>query len=94
MGRVGHTASSLFLLNSLGVLYFTFNSCKLWGWRCRTKLVIRGSPENPLIGLYQEGIYNVVDFPQCKAHHPSINAAVELLKQVPFSVLKTQCYLL
>ncbi|CAB4275430.1 unnamed protein product [Prunus armeniaca] len=66
---------------AVGVSDFTFDSCKLWGWRCRAKLAVRGSSENPLIGLYQEGTHNVVDIPQCKAHHPSINAAVELLKQ-------------
>ncbi|KAJ4729450.1 RNA methyltransferase [Melia azedarach] len=36
---------------------------------------------SPLIGLYQEGTHNVVDIPHCKAHHPRINAAVELLRQ-------------
>ncbi|EOY02772.1 S-adenosyl-L-methionine-dependent methyltransferases superfamily protein [Theobroma cacao] len=66
---------------SLGVSDFTFDSCRLWGWRCRAKLAVRGSSENPLIGLYQEGTHNVVDIPQCKAHHPNINAAVELLRQ-------------
>lgn len=35
----------------------------------------------PLIGLYEEGTHNVVDIPHCKAHHPNINAAVELLRQ-------------
>lgn len=34
-----------------------------------------------MIGLYEEGTHNVVDIPECKAHHPNINAAVELLKQ-------------
>ncbi|XP_021299000.1 uncharacterized protein LOC110427742 isoform X2 [Herrania umbratica] len=66
---------------SLGVSDFTFDSCRLWGWRCRAKLAVRGSSENPLIGLYHEGTHNVVDIPQCKAHHPNINAAVELLRQ-------------
>ncbi|XP_024031311.1 uncharacterized protein LOC21400601 [Morus notabilis] len=66
---------------NLGVSDFTFDSCKLWGWRCRAKLAVRGSSENPLIGLYQEGTHNAVDIPNCKAHHPNINAAVELLKQ-------------
>lgn len=36
---------------------------------------------SPLIGLYQEGTHNVVDIPNCKAHHPNINATVELLRQ-------------
>ncbi|XAR51995.1 23S rRNA (uracil(1939)-C(5))-methyltransferase [Bertholletia excelsa] len=64
-----------------GVSDFTFDSCRLWGWRCRAKLAVRGSPTNPLIGLYQGGTHNIVDIPECKAHHPNINAAVELLKQ-------------
>ncbi|KAK2360020.1 hypothetical protein P8452_64114 [Trifolium repens] len=64
-----------------GVTDFTFDSCKLWGWRCRAKLAVRGSSTNPLIGLYEEGTHNVIDIPECKAHHPNINAAVELLRQ-------------
>ncbi|XP_057491076.1 uncharacterized protein LOC130776867 isoform X2 [Actinidia eriantha] len=64
-----------------GVSDFTFDSCKLWGWRCRAKLAVRGSSTDPLVGLYQEGTHNVADIPDCKAHHPNINAAVELLKQ-------------
>ncbi|KAJ0841186.1 putative methyltransferase [Helianthus annuus] len=65
----------------LGVSDFTFDTCRLWGWRCRAKLAIRGSSTDPLIGLYEEGTHNVVDIPDCKAHHPNINAAVELLKK-------------
>ncbi|KAM7277559.1 hypothetical protein ACFE04_004693 [Oxalis oulophora] len=68
-------------LNTLGVKDFTFDTCRLWGWRCRAKLAVRGSSNNPLIGLYQEGTHNVVHIPQCKAHHPNINSAVELLRQ-------------
>ncbi|KAF1883713.1 hypothetical protein Lal_00012630 [Lupinus albus] len=64
-----------------GVSDFTFDTCKLWGWRCRAKLAVRGSSTNPLIGLYEEGTHNIVHIPQCKAHHPNINAAVELLRQ-------------
>lgn len=60
---------------------FSFDSCRLWGWRCRAKLAVRGSLTGPLIGLYQEGTHTVVDIPHCKAHHPNINAAVKLLSQ-------------
>ncbi|KAI8031306.1 putative RNA methyltransferase pc1998 [Camellia lanceoleosa] len=67
--------------NKHGVSDFTFDTCRLWGWRCRAKLAVRGSSTDPLIGLYQEGTHNVVDIPGCKAHHPNISAAVELLKQ-------------
>ncbi|GAA0153375.1 hypothetical protein LIER_11627 [Lithospermum erythrorhizon] len=66
---------------NIGLPTFSFHSCRLWGWRCRAKLAIRGPSKQPLIGLYQEGTHNVVDIPDCKAHHPNINAAVELLKR-------------
>uniref|UniRef100_A0A6N2K3K4 Uncharacterized protein n=1 Tax=Salix viminalis TaxID=40686 RepID=A0A6N2K3K4_SALVM len=66
---------------TLGVSDFDFESCRLWGWRSRAKLAVRGSSMKPLIGLYEEGTHNVVDIPYCKAHHPNINAAVELLRQ-------------
>uniref|UniRef100_M4E8Z8 Methyltransferase small domain-containing protein n=1 Tax=Brassica campestris TaxID=3711 RepID=M4E8Z8_BRACM len=64
-----------------GVEDFTFDSCRLWGWRCRAKLAVRGTSDNALIGLYQEGTHSVVDIPECKAHHPNINAAIELLRE-------------
>lgn len=66
---------------SLGLPDFTFDTCRLYRWRCRAKLAIRGTSRNPLIGLYEEGTHNVVDIPECKAHHPNINAAVELLRK-------------
>ncbi|KAL6586378.1 hypothetical protein OROMI_001366 [Orobanche minor] len=64
----------------IGVPNFTFDSCRLWGWRCRAKLAVRGSSLKPLIGLYEVGTHNAVDIPECKSHHPNINAAVNLLK--------------
>ncbi|KAF7129259.1 hypothetical protein RHSIM_Rhsim10G0007200 [Rhododendron simsii] len=71
-----------------GVSDFSFDTCRLWGWRCRTKLAVRGSSTDPLIGLYEEGTHNVVDIPECKVHHPNINVAVELLKKGTFLVLR------
>ncbi|KAG8081685.1 hypothetical protein GUJ93_ZPchr0019g2670 [Zizania palustris] len=64
-----------------GVGDFTFSRGRLWEWRCRAKLAIRGTPESPLIGLYQEGTHSVADIPECRAHHPSINATINLLRQ-------------
>ncbi|CAD6228467.1 unnamed protein product [Miscanthus lutarioriparius] len=64
-----------------GVGDFTFSRGRLFQWRCRAKLAVRGTPENPLIGLYQEGTHVVIDIPECRAHHPSINAAVKMLRQ-------------
>ncbi|KAK9120054.1 hypothetical protein Scep_018147 [Stephania cephalantha] len=43
----------------LGVSDFTFDTCRLWGWRCRAKLAVRGSSDKPLVGLYEEGTHNV-----------------------------------
>ncbi|KAF8378103.1 hypothetical protein HHK36_029439 [Tetracentron sinense] len=51
---------------SHGVSDFSFDSCRLWEWRCRAKLAVRGSSISPLIGLYQEGTHNAVDIPHCK----------------------------
>ncbi|PKA54892.1 hypothetical protein AXF42_Ash000727 [Apostasia shenzhenica] len=50
----------------LGVSDFIFESGKLWEWRCRAKLVVRGTSERPLIGLYKEGTHDIVDIPQCR----------------------------
>ncbi|CAI0457708.1 unnamed protein product [Linum tenue] len=52
--------------SKLGVSDFTFDSSRLWEWRCRAKLAVRGSSATPLIGLYEEGTHNVVDIPHCK----------------------------
>ncbi|KAG0489833.1 hypothetical protein HPP92_006696 [Vanilla planifolia] len=75
----------------LGVSDFSFESGILWEWRCRAKLAIRGTSEMPLVGLYEEGTHSVVDIPACRAHHPSVNAAVKLLKE-GISVLDIQPY--
>ncbi|XP_063936763.1 uncharacterized protein LOC108227183 isoform X2 [Daucus carota subsp. sativus] len=72
--------ASVFFKN-FGVKDFSFDTCRLWGWRCRAKLAVRGSASDPVIGLYEEGTHNVVDIPDCKAHHPNINAAVDLLRK-------------
>lgn len=75
----------------LGVSDFDFESGMLGQWRCRAKLAVQGTSEKPLIGLYEEGTHNVVDIPLCKAHHPSINIAANLLKQGAFA-LRVQPY--
>ncbi|XP_073152461.1 uncharacterized protein [Henckelia pumila] len=72
--------------NNMGVADFTFESRRTWGWRCRAKLAVRGTSAKPFIGLYEEGTHNVVDIPECKAHHPSINIAVVLLKKAMFEL--------
>ncbi|GAQ86573.1 S-adenosyl-L-methionine-dependent methyltransferases superfamily protein [Klebsormidium nitens] len=65
-----------------GVREFQLDTGDIWGWRCRARLAVRGTVGNPQIGLYQEGSHAVTDIPNCRAHHPAINAAVDLVKDV------------
>lgn len=48
-------------------------------WRYRAKLAVRGSVENPLIGLFEAGTHNVISIPECRVHHPQINKAQQLI---------------
>lgn len=60
---------------------FDYYTDKMIEWRYRAKLVVSGSIENPLIGLYEEGTHHVVNIPNCRVHHPAINKAVKKLKE-------------
>lgn len=51
------------------------------GWRTRSKLAVRGSIDNPLIGLFKEHSHDIYEIPKCAAHHPSINKAIALIKE-------------
>lgn len=53
---------------------------QLTGWRCRSKLAVRGSQDNPLVGLFQEGTHDVVPMLSCAAHHPKINEAIAIIR--------------
>lgn len=64
-----------------GVASLKFHVGNPHGWRCRAKLAVRGSAEDPHIGLFEEGSHRVVDIPQCRVHHPAINQAVFALGQ-------------
>jgi 23S rRNA (uracil1939-C5)-methyltransferase len=59
---------------------FEYFSDQVKGWRCRAKLAVRGRCENPQIGLFEAGTHHVVDIPYCRVHHPSINQAMEQIK--------------
>lgn len=63
-----------------GVKDFVLRCEKANSWRLRAKLAVRGSSEAPHIGLYEEGSHRVVDIPNCRVHHPTINEAVEQIK--------------
>ncbi|XP_044440712.1 uncharacterized protein [Triticum aestivum] len=49
-----------------GIEDFTFSKGRLSKWRCQAKLAVRGTPEKPLIGLYQEGTHTVQDILDCR----------------------------
>ena len=53
---------------------------KMRGWRLKAKLSIRGTPTDPLIGLFKKGTHETVSIPECLVHHPSINKAVQILR--------------
>ncbi len=49
-------------------------------YRLKSKLAIRGSFHNPLIGLFKENSHEVFDIPECRVHHPLINEAALILR--------------
>lgn len=65
----------------LGFSHIPVHQGRCVHWRTRAKLPIRGSAEQPLIGLYQRGTHQVVPVPHCRMHHPAVNKAVELLRR-------------
>jgi len=55
------------------------------GWRTVCKLAVRRDPSNHdqvIIGLFQPQSHEIVSVPDCRAHHPSINAAVKCLTTI------------
>jgi 23S rRNA (uracil1939-C5)-methyltransferase len=54
---------------------------ELVGWRTRAKLAVRGTSIDPKIGLFHQGTHEVFPLLDCPLHHPSINRAVQLVKQ-------------
>lgn len=53
----------------------------LKGWRYRAKLAVRGSFEDPLVGLFKEGTHDVLDIPLCQVQHPTLNKAADILRE-------------
>jgi tRNA/tmRNA/rRNA uracil-C5-methylase (TrmA/RlmC/RlmD family) len=51
------------------------------GWRLKARLAVRGTVNDPKIGLFREGTHEVIDMAYCPAHHPSINEATLLLRE-------------
>ena len=51
------------------------------GWRTVAKLAVRRQAGVLRIGLFVPGSHDLLEVPQCSAHHPRINAAVEILQK-------------
>lgn len=49
-------------------------------WRHRAKVAVRGTPNNPLIGLFKRGSHEVYPIPECLVHHPHLNRAFETIR--------------
>jgi tRNA/tmRNA/rRNA uracil-C5-methylase (TrmA/RlmC/RlmD family) len=44
-----------------------------FGFRHRARLMVRGRPGSPKIGIFREGTHEIVDIPRCRVHHPLVN---------------------
>jgi 23S rRNA (uracil1939-C5)-methyltransferase len=51
------------------------------GWRTVAKLAVRSQQGILRIGLFVPGSHELLEVPQCQAHHPRINSAVEVLQK-------------
>ena len=49
--------------------------------RHRARLMVRGRPRSPKIGLFQAGSHRIVDTPHCRVHHPRINEVAAVAKR-------------
>lgn len=53
----------------------------LQGWRTRAKLAVRGTWQQPKVGLFKMGTHDTVDIPYCQVHHPAINKVADLVRE-------------
>jgi tRNA/tmRNA/rRNA uracil-C5-methylase (TrmA/RlmC/RlmD family) len=51
------------------------------GHRHRARLMVRGRPASPKVGIFQAGTHRIVDTPRCAVHHPRINEVAAILKR-------------
>jgi len=69
-----------FLQVSTPSVKFSFKKNVESGFRKKAKLVVSGTVEKPLIGLYFPSSHEVVDVSCCVAHHPQIQILIGHLK--------------
>ncbi len=51
-----------------------------FGSRHRARLMVRGRTRTPKVGIFQEGTHRIVDIPECRIHHPTINRVAAVLR--------------
>jgi tRNA/tmRNA/rRNA uracil-C5-methylase (TrmA/RlmC/RlmD family) len=44
-----------------------------FGYRVRSRLMVRGRAEAPRVGLFEAGSHRAVDVARCRVHHPLVN---------------------
>jgi 23S rRNA (uracil1939-C5)-methyltransferase len=70
-----------FLLKEKIDLSFDFEKANPIGFRKKVKLAIRGTFENPQVGIFQKGTHDVIDLENCCVHDPFINAFISQVKK-------------
>ncbi|CAI7792323.1 unnamed protein product [Closterium sp. NIES-54] len=63
--RGGYDEAEAFF-EARGVAGFKLHTADVVEWRCRAKLAVRGTAEEPLVGLYAARSHDVVDIPMCR----------------------------
>jgi len=51
-----------------------------FGYRVRARLMVRGRPGSPKVGIFQAGSHRIVDVPRCGVHHPVVNQVAAALR--------------
>lgn len=62
-------------------LSFEFEKANPLGFRKKVKLAVRGTFQNPKIGIFKQGTHDVIDLEHCFVHDPAINACIQQIKQ-------------
>jgi 23S rRNA (uracil1939-C5)-methyltransferase len=44
-----------------------------FGYRVRSRLMVRGSVKTARVGMFEAGSHRLVDIPRCRVHHPLVN---------------------
>ena len=68
------------LLGEAGNPHFEIVEGAHSGYRHRARLMVRGRPASPKVGLFQEGSHRIADIPKCRTHHPLVNRVAAGLK--------------